>query len=256
MSLERRVLQESQVGNQHHSTRFLVAVLRASLGGLFRFISFFQQIREVCIVKLEWFGSPWSIKSRSVQVAMSHSVSPTQSNNILVGETLGVEDFPQVINFLVPIGQASTLTFHRLGAVLGILTTKTSLDGGSSHDFDGNVGCQSPKIRIRNLIGHVLVSNWLQQTDGNVWQTSVGTKGSFSCIGETHHCVGATTGTFLEDTSIVPAQTNQNWTTALFLDKVGNVGFDRLKSHEGLYLRNNNTHEIMENETDKKFQVK
>eukprot|EP00438_Fugacium_kawagutii_P001178 Skav206577 [mRNA] locus=scaffold925:758752:763683:+ [translate_table: standard] len=122
-----------------------------------------------------------------------------------------------MINALVTIGQSAHLRLHGFAGRLSVLAPETSLDLWAAHGLDGNIGRQRPEVRVSNGARDVLVSDGLQQTHSHIWKSGVGTESPFTCICESHHCVGATALQIAirEDARIVPGQSNQNWTALL-----------------------------------------
>lgn len=126
------ILQQSQIRNKHNSSALLVTVLWTSLCISLCFILLVQHFSEVGVIKLEVVFSPLSFESTSICVHCSNSVCPGKCNNILIIESLWMENFAQVWASLVSIWKTSYLTFNRLICRCCILSSETSWDLWSS----------------------------------------------------------------------------------------------------------------------------
>lgn len=126
------ILQQSQIGNKHNSSTLLITILWTSLCSSLCFVLLAQHFSEVRVIKLEVILGPLSFESTSVCMHCSNSVCPRKCNNILIIESLWMENLAQVWTSLVSIWKTSYLTFNRLICRCCILSSETSWDLWSS----------------------------------------------------------------------------------------------------------------------------
>lgn len=140
-----------------------------------------------------------------------------------------------MIDPLIPIGQTSDLTLHALLARRGVRPSESGGNGGSSHDFRGDVRGEGPEVGVGDDSGgDVFVGEGLEEAEGYVGKAGVGAEGSFAAIGESHGCVGASSRELSagEDAGVMPAETDHDGTALFFLDEGLDVGCDVFYAHD------------------------
>mmetsp|Transcript_23981 Transcript_23981/g.51302 ORF Transcript_23981/g.51302 Transcript_23981/m.51302 type:complete len:283 (-) Transcript_23981:119-967(-) len=226
--LERR-LQQRQVAVEHDGVAGGVLPHGTALHGL---PALPQQVLEVGVVEFAIVLAPAPDQSRPVPVAAPHRVRPRERRDVLVGEALGMEDRPKVIDSL-GAREASVLGLHAVSSRCGVLPSVAGGDVRATHGLGGNIRGERPEVGVADLVRDVLVGDGLEEGDGHGGEAGVGAECSLACVGESHGRVGTSSRQFSRgvDSRIVPTQADQDRSALLLLDEGLDVGNDGCFCH-------------------------
>ena len=105
-------------------------------------------------------------------MTLTNGVGTRKSYDVTISESLGMEDFTQVIDALITIGETSGLGLDGFGRGGGVLASVASFDGGTAHVLDGDVGGESPEVSVGDeaLVG-VFFGDGLEEGEADGWET-------------------------------------------------------------------------------------